>query len=541
MKPGITHIELSQGAIDEALAQAKATLPEQTYTTLEMLARAYATVLRLLEGKNASIARLRRLLFGPSSEKSRAVVGGCEDSSRESAKKPPRIPKPGHGRNGAAAYAAANTERIEHSRLDHGDACPGCRRGKVYEERGSPGVLVRVTGRSPFGATIFECEKLRCNACGKIYSARPPAEVGRRKYDEGAAAMIALLKYGGGFPFHRLAKLQQAMGVPLPASTQWDILRDAAPGLAPVHEELIHRAAQGKVLHNDDTTMKILERMGLRRKAPAADGGKPERTGVFTSGVLSLVEDRRIALFFTGPRHAGENLATVLAQRDGKLPSPIQMCDALSRNLPKELKTPEGESFRTVLANCLAHGRRQFVELAANFPEECRYVLGLLSKVYKNDAAAKKRGLEETQRLRFHQERSGPLMEKLHAWMQAQLTDKKVEPNSGLGGAIGYMLKHWEALTLFLRKAGAPLDNNAVERALKKAILHRKNSLFYKTDTGARVGDLYMGLIYTCELNHADPFDYLIRLQQNAKAVRAAPEQWLPWNYPRDPARSPPN
>ena len=533
MKPGAAPIELSQKDIDEALAQAKPLLPEAVYATLEAVARAYLTVLGLLEDKKLRIARLRRMIFGPSSEKSRGVVGGGEGFPVESANNTPRAPKPGHGRNGAAAYVGAKTERIKHSRLDDGDPCTGCGKGKVYKDR--PGILVRVTGRSPFGARIFECEKWRCNACGKIYSARPPAGVGRRKYDEGAAAMLALLKYAGGFPFNRLATLQEAMGIPLPPSTQWDILRDAAPSFAPVLEELVRLAAQGKLFHNDDTTMKILERMGLRRKAAAAaaDGKKTERTGVFTSGVLSRVEERRIALFFTGPRHAGENLAAVLARRDGELPAPIQMCDALSRNLPKELKT--------ILANCLAHGRRQFVEVAENFPEECRYVLGLLSSVYKNDGICKKRGLGDDERLRFHQEHSGPLMGKLHAWMRTQLAEKKVEPNSGLGGAIGYMLKHWEALTLFLRKAGAPLDNNEIERALKKAILHRKNSLFYKTDNGARVGDLYMSLIYTCGLAGVDPFDYLTRIQRNAEAVRARPQQWLPWNYPRGPDLPSPN
>ncbi len=75
-----------------------------------------------------------------------------------------------------------------------------------------------------------------------------------------------------------------------------------------------------------------------------------------------------------------------------------------------------------------------------------------------------------------------------------------MEPNSGLGKAISYMLRQWPALTLFLREPGAPLDNNLCERALKKAILHRKNSLFYKTLNGAEVGDLYMSLIHTCEL-----------------------------------------
>jgi hypothetical protein len=186
---------------------------------------------------------------------------------------------------------------------------------------------------------------------------------------------------------------------------------------------------------------------------------------------------------------------------------------------------------RLLLANCLAHGRRQFVEVAANFPAECRYVLETLGGVWYNDELARKEKLSEEERLRFHQEHSEPLMKTLKAWMEAQLAEHKTEPNSGLGKAIQYMLRHWEPLTLFLRQAGAPLDNNVVERALKKAILHRKNSLFYKTMKGAAVGDLFMSLIHTCELNGANPFDYLTELQRHAEDLKQNPSEWMPWNY----------
>lgn len=543
MRVKFDRIEMTEEEIAQALAQAKAVLPATTFEKIDNIARAYSTLMRVLEDKNVSIGRLRRMLFGPTSEKSLQVLASQQPPLNGKAKAP-RPPPPGHGRNGQAAYSTAKTEEVPHHRLKSGDHCPGCRKGKVYDQRERPGVLVRVTGQPPIVATVYHLQKFRCNLCGEIFEARPPAGVGRRKYDETAASMIALLKYGGGFPWNRLHKLQGCVGIPLPPSTQWEIVRDAARGLLPACEELERQAAQGRVLHNDDTAMKILERMGKRREASArgrsngaADGRDgnnpgPHRTGVFTSGIVSLVEGRQIALFFTGLRHAGENLKALLAKRAQCLRPPIQMCDALSRNLPKD--------FKTVLANCLAHGRRQFVELAGNFPDECEYILRVLARVYKNDAIAKKREMSDVERLRFHQDNSGPLMEKLHAWLHMQLAEKKVEPNSGMGGAIGYMLKHWEALTLFLRKAGAPLDNNICERALKKAILHRKNSLFYKTDNGARIGDVYMSLIHTCDLNGVDPFDYLTRLQRHAKEVRAHPEQWLPWTYQRTIARSPP-
>jgi hypothetical protein len=249
----------------------------------------------------------------------------------------------------------------------------------------------------------------------------------------------------------------------------------------------------------------------------------PERRAVFTSGILSTREGFRIALFFTGPRHAGENLAQVLTRRAAELDPPIQMCDAASRNMPKELQT--------ILANCLSHGRRRFVDVVPSFPVECRYVLDVLGEVYHTDALAKERAMSPDERLRFHQAQSGPRMQHLHEWLTAQIEHKKVEPNSGLGEAISYLLRHWQKLTLFLRVPGAPLDNHICEQALKRAILHRKNSLFYKTQNGARVGDLFMNLIHTCRLWGVDPFGYLTELQNHAEELSRHPSQWMPWNY----------
>jgi hypothetical protein len=294
----------------------------------------------------------------------------------------------------------------------------------------------------------------------------------------------------------------------------------AAKPLRLALEELIRQAAQGRVLHNDDTSMRILR---LIREP----GDK--RTGTFTSGIVSLVDAWTIALFFTGRNHAGENIAEVLKQRAQELPAPIQMCDALSRNAPKGVET--------LIANCLAHGRRQVVEVVDHFPEECRYVLETLGGVYHNDAVSRERELSPEDRLGFHQEHSGPLMKGLHEWMDAQLAEHKTEPNSGLGKAISYLLNHWPKLTLFLRQAGSPIDNNIVERSLKKAILNRRNALFYKTLNGAGVGDLFMSLIHTCELNGANPFDYLTELQRHAEELKHRPSEWMPWNYRQTLAR----
>jgi len=228
--------------------------------------------------------------------------------------------------------------------------------------------------------------------------------------------------------------------------------------------------------------------------------------------------ERRSGLESSGKPDAWKLARPVWGWGRGETPRPTP-----PRNLPAE--------FKTLLANCLAHGRRQFVDVVNRFPEECRYVLERLAEVYRNDATAREKEMSPQARLEFHQAESGPIMEKLQAWCRRQFDQRLVEPNSALGEALSYMLDHWEKLTLFLRVPGAPLDNNICEQVLKRAILHRKNALFYKTLNGARVGDVFMSLIHTCQLNDVNPFDYLTELQRHAEDLASHPENWMPWNY----------
>jgi hypothetical protein len=316
-----------------------------------------------------------------------------------------------------------------------------------------------------------------------------------------------------------LEKLQECLGVPLAASTQWELVEKKSKCLLPVYEQLIKEAAQGEVIHNDDTTGKILELLAENKAGKNEDN----RTGIFTTGILSVVGERRIALFYTGREHAGENMRKLLKGRETALGPPIQMCDALSRNYPKDLNV--------ILANCLVHARRNFVDVTENFPDEVEFILNILKDVYKNDAKTKEEKMSGKKRLDYHKKHSKPLMEKLHSWLEAQVRENTVEPNSGLGQAISYMLKHWAALTLFLRKPNAPLDNNICEQILKQAILHRKNSYFYKTMNGAYVGDMYMSLIHSCNLNKTNPYNYLNFLEKYKTDVAENPQLWMPWNW----------
>ncbi len=288
-----------------------------------------------------------------STEKTSAVLEKSRPASEVSAKAGSGSPA-GHGRHGAVDFGGATRVSIPHPSIHAGNSCPDCGAGKVYRQK-EPATLLRIVGQAPLQTTLFEMERLRCNACGQIFTAVAPETAGPDKYAPCAVAMIALLKYGTGMPFKRLERLEGQLAMPLPAATQWELMEAGAKQIRPALQELIWHAGQGSVLHNDDTSMRILQ---LTRET----GDK--RTGIFTSGIVSIVGTRTIALFFTGTKHAGENIAEVLKQRDRELPVPIQMCDALSRN------TPKAAGVTVLLAHCMAHGRRQIVDVAENFPEE---------------------------------------------------------------------------------------------------------------------------------------------------------------------------
>jgi transposase len=501
--------------LEEFLERIRPGLNEEDFQRIQFMSRAWPELTDLAQAGTS--AKLQRILFGPKTEKTSTIFPPPAGSNRKERKK-----RKGHGRNGAGAYTGARQVFVPHPALKAGQECEKCHQGNVRDRKRNA-QEVRVKGSAPVTATRYHLQTLRCDTCGEVFTAPLPPEAGTQKYDPSVGVTVAMLRHGSGMPHHRLARLQAGVGVPLPESTQWEQMAPLAENAEPVLEELIRHAAQASLFHHDDTTMRVAE---LRKPGTAVPPGmNPSRKGVFTTSILGAGTQRPVSLFFTGRKHAGENLADVLKQRAAELGAPIQMCDALSRNTSLELPTD--------VAFCLAHGRREFVDLSGAFPEQSQHVLEQLQEVYRVDAQAREEGLTPEQRLELHQTHSQPVMEKLHQWLKEQIEEKKAEPNSGLGKAIGYMLRHWEPLTLFLRRAGAPLDNNACERTLKMAILHRKNSLSYKTLKGAHVGDLFMSLIQTCWINRINPFEYLVAIATHSEAVKLAPGDWLPWNYPK--------
>jgi hypothetical protein len=509
------------------LEELRTVLSPEPFERVRAVFEGAAELLSVVEAKTVSISRLRDRVFGPKTETGQRLCGAP-------VREKPRQKRPGHGRRSHHRYTGARRIPVSHAQLKSGERCPDCRRGKLRRQK-EPAAQVKLSAQPPVSALIHEMERLRCDTCGTVFTATPPAEAQGEKYDPSVGVMVGLLRYGSGMPFYRLERLQGSVGVPLPASVQWEQASKTSACLEAVVEHFLELGAQAAVFHNDDTGMRIA---GVRQEIEADP--KSKRTGIFTTGIVCegfAGGGLSIRVLSTGRNHAGENLSRVLERRARELPLPLQMCDGLDRNEPAEHPTR--------LCHCNVHARRQFVEIRTSFPEECRRVVEAFGQVYRVEAECRNQKLGPEERLRRHQEQSGPVMEALRREFQDALDRKQIEPNSALGGAVNYLLGRWSTLTQFLAVPGAPLDNNPAERLLKSAILHRKNSMHYKTQRGADVGDTFMTVIETCRANGVNPFDYMLAVVRNEQAVRADPGRWMPWNYhqahePQAPPSAPP-
>jgi len=459
-------VNATQAELDEIPALAKPAFPQQQYQRLEAVLGTFVYVMQSLQNAKTSLKRFRRMLFGARTE-SRANVLQAQATD---------APDKLHDARAIDTEPAGDTvPALAHtSALDAAD--DGAAPSLAKPAKPGHGRIGAQAYRDAPGITLEPSDVSAGDLCpqcmaGKVYDSTPRTIV-------------------------------KVTGQPPLAATVYELRR-----LRCRLCDAVFSAA-------------------LPEGVAEAAGIEPEGKAINTSGIVAVMRapqgELKAVLFFTGHAHAGDNLARVLAQRSRELAPPMHMCDALASNMPGD--------FATVLCNCLAHGRRQFVDLVDNFPHECRHVIEVLAQVYANDEHCRTRKMSPEQRLAHHQAHSAAPMLALQTWMGEQLEQRLVEPNSSLGGALNYMLKRWDALTLFLRKAGAPLDNNVCERALKRAIRHRKNSLFYRNARGAEVGDIYMSLIHTCELCGVNAFEYLQALQTHVEDVQANPAQWLPWN-----------
>lgn len=521
--------------VQDAVDHNKEVSADDTRLLLEIL-KGYLYIQERLARKDITMRKLRRLLgIESSSEKTDMILGknntGDADTKSDSGDidentSADKEAKGGHGRSGQENFPKAKEEHHALTDIHKGDLCPHCGKGKVYKFE--PRQFIRITGHAPLQAMIHISEQVRCNHCQKVITATLPQAVlddggDRRRFGYSATALVTLMKYGLGMPFFRQHTLQEFLKTPISTSTLWDLVEEAANVYKPVWEVLRRMAAGGKVFMSDDTTHRILSAEAKLKKIRGSDKERL-RTGVHTSGIISILDDdKKISLFKTGINHAGEFIDEILALRPDLKKPYLHMSDALSSNTPKI-----GLCHKLF---CNSHARRAFIDIERDFPDEVREVLLTYQQVYQIEAEIKAQKKTPEERLAIHYEQSLPLMEALFKNLNKKVEDKLIEPNSLLGEAVSYLTKNWEGLIGFTKYVGAPLDNNAQERTLKRIILHRKNSLFFKNEIGSAVADIHMSLIITAQSHNCQILDYLRDLLRYRDQVKANPEKFLPWNY----------
>jgi len=379
--PKVTKV--SQQQMDDFLAAILASnLSEKNAEFAKMLIHGNAWMVRQLELGQLSIAKLRKLFQIQGSEKcsSRKPKNDPASFDNKSAGKSKEDAK-GHGRNAVDAYQGAAIVDVDHPELNPGDTCPAeaCD-GRLYEMN-EPGTFVQVTGAPLARATRYTMQKLRCAICEIIYTAPLPSGVSDKKYDANFIAMLMINKYFMSVPLYRQDRLQNYLGIPLPASTQWDLMAAHEPMLKALYKALAQDCANGLALCYDDTSVKIMSEI---KAAKLAEKGKKSQHTCFTTGIVSLHEDHRAYLYITDNRTAGKCIAEIMALRDANLDPPVMMCDALSANIPQGIS----ENLY-ILCFCLIHARRQFYELPNGYDDLADQVIGLIGTIYDHEAHTK--------------------------------------------------------------------------------------------------------------------------------------------------------
>jgi len=524
--------EIDMAALDaliERLHEAKEFNLTLSAEDIQLLLSALATLSTMqnhLSANNITLHKMRKLLgIVKASENLSALLGNdkTNDSSAAGESKNGKKKK-----KGKPVTPPVKPKVIHHSldNLKKGDSCSACDIGKLFKYE--PASLLRITGQSPYEAAQHVMERLRCNACGEYFTAPLPESVTDdgepgQKYGFSARSLIAINKYYMGAPFYRQQTLQDILGMPIAASTQFDQCEKLADHLHAVYRSLFAMSASAVHYYLDDTTHRILDQKEILK--PQRKTGKlKKRTGIYASGLIATLENKHsIILFQTNIGHAGEWIDEILKRRDPGQAPPILMSDALSSNQPSQAGV--------IKSLCNSHGRRQFVDVLSQFPEEVAIALNWYKMIWINDDEVSAQQLNQTERLAYHREHSLPVMQKIKAWGESQLSSEKTEENSVLGKAIRYFLNHYDGLTRFCTVEGAKIDNNRMEAQLKVIVRGRKNSSFYKTLAGASISDVITAMIATTVSAGVNPFEYFNALQCHQDRVLLAPADWLPWNY----------
>jgi transposase len=384
-----------------------------------------------------TISHLRTLLFGSSSERrsskkfsqpsdnssssdsssssSEVDASTFSDTSFSISSSSQKQKAPGHGRTPVSAFTGAKVMDCKHATLSAGDRCPDCA-GSIYDTR-RPSVSLQYVGQPVIGANVYNLQVLRCSSCQGRFTASFPEGVSPQKYTPSADVTMVLSRYGMGTPFYRLAAMQASCGIPLPSSVQFERCESVADALLPIYLQMYRDAAQAELFYGDDTNIKILDLI----KENKTKQEEKKRKAIYTTAIVAEAETHEIVLYFSGRDHCGENLEKLLKQRGEGLGKPKQMGDALGLNW-------RGDTSARICTKCWVHARRQFTKIESSYPVECTKVIEWIGQLYKHDRETK--GMDKKARLEYHQLKSIPVLEKLKAYIDEEIQEKRVEPNS---------------------------------------------------------------------------------------------------------------
>ena len=458
-----THLDFTPEQIEALIERLdKQALAKEDYPVLTNLIKAIVWMNFSLQEKQLSIQRLRSI-FGIKTESAKslaklmaqaqaaedeAAAASSNQTDEQSAvpdqngepeedtptKKNPPEAKGKHGHRPSSDYTQAKILDIAHEFLKKGSLCPSCDKGKLFNL--SPGSVLRIVGQPWLQVEIYRPERLRCAVCGKIFTANLPPEVATEsRAASSAKAIVSLLKYRGGVPFYRQGQIQDILGTPISPSEIWEMTEDVADAVQPVYVVMCEHASAAELMQNDDTKARILSVMKDREERKGTPD-EDKRTGIFTTAILAVLQNInvKISLFFTGVKHAGENLDDLLNKRPKGLSVPIQQCDG-GNNVP--------EHHDTDLSNCNAHARRKFYELVTTWPKIVVKIIGWYSTVFANEKQAPP---DPLLRLKWHQDHSAPAMQEMKSYCDTLIKQKEIEPNSSMGKAIAYLNNHWREL-----------------------------------------------------------------------------------------------
>lgn len=514
-----TQVDALIKRVEHALQNGLSITTDDATLLLQML-HTLLTINDRLQDKDVTIGKLRKLA---------GLVSSAESGTRDGQGKRKRVGiRRRNNTQGFGADTPAAKPKVEkHPLIDYtrGQNCPACQVGKLYKV--DPATFVRITGQAPLAATRHVLERMRCNGCGAYYTAELPQQhrddgAVNQYFGYSARALIVINKYFTGVPFFRQQSLQQIFGFPVSTSAQFEQCDALSAACVPIVSHLIQLAGGAEWFALDDTGNRILEEKG--KSIPDRRTQKPRhRTGIYTSAVIAeLASKRTVLLFKTNIGHAGEWLDEILKWRPVGVAPPIIMSDALNRNTPSVI-----DEYHWSKCNC--HARREFD--TSHGMEQADWVIKQYAKIWHNDTHCASEQYSPEQRLVWHREHSLPTMQAIRSQCRQWLDSGEIEVNSAMGKACQYFENHYEGLSAFCRLENAKIDNNDVERTLKLIIRSRKNSLFYKTQNGADVGDTLISLMATAVHAGVNVLEYLIAIQQNEYEVGRNPGRWLPWNY----------